>query len=97
MLPIRFGGSVMTTTYMRIDKEEFRVIYKALRKLLEQGNLSEYSFDREISEHLMEEIQKNIFFCGTTRKNWQVVDWNDPAGKSFSKGRKQYDHYGDFE
>ena len=70
----------MTTTYMRIDKEEFRVIYKALRKLLEQGNLSEYSFDREISEHLMEEIQKNIFFCGTTRKNWQVVDWNDPAG-----------------
>ena len=82
---------------MRIDKEEFRVIYKALRKLLEQGNLSEYSFDREISENLMEKINSNIFFCGTTRKNWQVVDWNDPAGKSLSMGRKQYDHYGDFE
>ena len=97
MLPIRFGGSLMTTTYMRIDKNDFSVIYRALNHYLEEGNLSKYDLDREVAEYLTEKIQKNIFFCGTTRKNWQVVDWNDPAGKSFSKGRKQYDHYGDFE
>ena len=85
----------MTTTYMRIDKDEFRVINRALRKFLEQGNLSEYDLDREISEYLIDKIRKNIFGCGTTRKNWQVVDWNDPVGKYF--GKNQYDHYGDFE
>ena len=84
----------MTTTYMRIDKEEFRVINRSLNILINEGRLKDYNL--EIAEHLTKQIQLNILGCGTTRKNWQVVDWNDPASKSHSLGRKQYDHYGDF-
>ena len=50
----------MTTTYMRIDKNDFSVIYRALNHYLEEGNLSKYSFDREVAEYLTEKIQKNI-------------------------------------
>lgn len=85
----------MTTTYMRIDKDQFHVIVRSLNILINEGRLKDYNL--EVAEFLAEQIQLNILGCGTTRQNWQIVDWNDPADKSYSRGRKQYDHYGDFE
>ena len=68
---------------------------RSLNILINEGRLKDYNL--EVAEFLAEQIQLNILGCGTTRQNWQIVDWNDPAGKSYSRGRKQYDHYGDFE
>ena len=80
---------------MRIDKDQFHVIVRSLNILINESSLKDYNL--EVAEFLAEQIQLNILGCGTTRQNWQIVDWNDPAGKSYSRGRKQYDHYGDFE
>ena len=80
-------------TYFRIDKEGFKIINRALRLALSEEKFN--SCDKESAEYLVEEIKRKILYCGTTRKNWQVVDYNDP---SFSTcyDRTQYSHYGEF-
>ena len=80
-------------TYFRLDKDDFKVIKKALRFALSEEQFK--YIDKESAEYLIEEISNKIIGCGTTRKNWQVVDYNDP---SFSTcyDRTQYSHYGEF-
>ena len=81
----------MDQTEFLITKDDFRVISRALRTSLEGDEFQTY--DKECAEHLLEDIQQKILFNGTTRKNWQVVKYNDPSWQSAS-GRQQYSHYG---
>ena len=82
-----------TQTEFLITKDGFRVVYMALRRALEDDEFQTY--DKEDVEYLMEEIQHKILHNGTTRKNWQVVKYNNPEWKSAS-GRQQYSHYGTY-
>ena len=83
----------MDQTEFLITKDDFRVISRALRKSLEEDEFQTY--DKECAEYLLEDIQQKILFNGTTRKNWQVVKYNNPEWKSAS-GRQQYSHYGTY-
>ena len=64
-----------------------------IRRALEDDEFQTY--DKEDVEYLMEEIRHKILHNGTTRKNWQVVKYNNPEWKSAS-GRQQYSHYGTY-
>jgi hypothetical protein len=81
-------------TAFRITKDEFNLIYRTLNIAYEAGNFQTY--DKECVEHLLKDIQENIIQCGTTRKNWQVVEYNDPSFACYTN-RQQYDHYGKYE
>tara|TARA_B100002019_G_scaffold289226_1_gene304395 strand:+ start:927 stop:1178 length:252 start_codon:yes stop_codon:yes gene_type:complete len=81
-------------TAFRITKDEFNLIYRTLNIAYEAGKFETY--DKECVEYLLKDIEENIIECGTTRKNWQVVEYNDPSFAS-CVNRQQYDHYGEFE
>ena len=80
-------------TYFRLHKQDFSVIYRSLKRSIDAGEFK--NIDLEYAEHLREDISQKIFGCGTTRQNWQVVDYNDPSFKN-NYGRTEYSHYGEF-
>jgi hypothetical protein len=81
-------------TYFRLHKDDFSVIYRSLKRSINAGEFE--NIDLEYAEHLREDIRQKIFGCGTTRQNWQVVDYNDPSFKN-NYGRKEYSNYGEYE
>jgi len=81
-------------TVLRINKDQFIIIYRALNEYLK--TCKSPSFEQEYVEIIMRNIDRYIFNCGTTRKNYQVVEYNDPSFESYNN-RKQYDHYGEYE
>ena len=83
----------MSQTYFRIEKDSFSVIRRSLKQSLEDGKFDCY--DEEIAEYLIKEIADKILYNHTSRKNYQVIDYNDPS-YSQSSGRAQYDHYGTY-
>ena len=83
----------MKQTEFRITKNDFSVLYRSLRKSLEEDEFK--YMDKEHAEYLIEQIDNKIFSNGTTRQNWQVVKYNDPAWKDHYN-RQQYSHYGEY-
>ena len=83
----------MKQTEFLITKDDFRVVYKALRRGLEEEQF--VRMEKECAEYLLKDIQRKILHNGTTRKNWQVVKYNDPSWKDAS-GRTKYSHYGEY-
>ena len=83
----------MSQTEFLISKTDFKVIHRALRKSLDENEFQ--TFEKECAEYLLKDIQSKILYNGTTRKNWQVVKYNDPSWKS-SSGRTKYPHYGTY-
>ena len=81
-------------TEFRISKEAFELIYRTLNVSLNEEKLKYQS--KECAEYLLKDIQNHILNSGTTRKNWQVVDYNDPSFE-LTTNRQQYDHYGEFK
>ncbi len=83
----------MKQTEFRITKDDFSVLYRSLRRSLEEDEFK--YIDKEYAEYLIEQIDSKIFNSGTTRQNWQVVKYNDPSWKDAS-GRTKYPHYGEY-
>ncbi len=83
----------MKQTEFRITKDDFTIISIAIHKALDKGEFQTY--DKENAEYLIEQINSKIFNNGTTRQNWQVVKYNDPAWKD-CYNRQQYAHYGEY-
>ena len=83
----------MDQTEFLISKTDFRVIYRALRKSLDENEFQ--TIEKECAEYLLKDIQSKILHNGTTRKNWQVVKYNDPSWEN-SSGRTKYPHYGTY-
>ena len=81
----------MDQTEFLISKTDFRVIYRALRKSLDENEFQ--TIEKECAEYLLKEIRSKILYNGTTRQNWQVVKYNDPSWEN-SSGRTKYTHYG---
>lgn len=80
-------------TYFRLHKQDFSVIYRSLKRSIDVGEFK--NIDLEYAEHLRENISQKIFGCGTTRQNWQVVDYDDPSFKN-NYLRLEDSHYGEF-
>ena len=83
----------MDQTEFLISKTDFRVIYRALKRSLNENEFQ--TIEKESAEYLLKDIQSKILHNGTTRKNWQVVKYNDPSWEN-SSGRTKYTHYGTY-
>ena len=84
------GGSMNQTEFL-ITKYDFSIISRAIHKALDEGVYDAVELKR--AEDLIEVMSDKIFNNGTTRQNWQVVKYNDPAWKNHYN-RQQYSHYG---
>ena len=83
----------MDQTEFLISKTGFKVIYRALKRSLNENEFQ--TIEKESAEYLLKNIQSKILYNGTTRKNWQVVKYNDPSWEN-SSGRTKYTHYGTY-
>ena len=83
----------MEQTEFLISKTDFRVIYRALKRSLNENEFQ--TIEKESAEYLLKDIKSKILHNGTTRKNWQVVKYNDPSWEN-SSGRTKYTHYGTY-
>ena len=81
------GTNPMSQTYAILSKDTFKTLYRALNDSVAAGNLSQYE-----KEEIQDTLDK-VLYNGTTRKWFQVIDYNDPSFAT-SSGRAQYDHYG---
>ena len=77
----------MSQTYTLLDKDDFKTMKRSLNHSVRDGHLKEWEADE-----LIEALDK-VINNGTTRKWFQVIDYNDPSFAT-SSGRAQYDHYG---
>ena len=84
----------MSKTYFRLNKESFRTIYRSLNKLVDYGDID--CIEKEEVEYLLGEIRMNILHNGTTRQNYQVIDYNDPSCSQSSNRHTHYSHYGTY-
>ena len=80
-------------TAFRITKDDFQIIYRTLNNAHKEGKFETYN--KECVEILLKYSDENILNCGTTRKNWQVIEYNDPSFACYTN-RQQYDHYGKY-
>ena len=83
----------MNQTEFLINKTDFKVIHRAIKKSLDENEFK--TFEKESAEYLLKDIESKILCNGTTRKNWQVVQYNDPSFENTS-GRTKYSHYGTY-
>ena len=77
----------MSKTYTVIHKNTFETLYRSLNDSVNAGSISKYE-----AEEIQDTLDK-IIDNGTTRKWFQVIDYNDPSFATNS-GRAEYDHYG---
>jgi hypothetical protein len=81
------GGELMSQTYAILSKDTVKTLYRALNDSVAAGNLYE-----DEKEEIQDALDK-ILYNGTTRKWFQVIDYNDPSFAT-CYDRARYDHYG---
>ena len=72
----------MSQTYAILSKDTFKTLYRALNDSVAAGNLME-----DEKEEIQDALDK-VLYNGTTRKWFQVIDYNE---ESFYESLKEFD------
>ena len=82
-----------------IHKSDLELILRTFNYLLQKPVTNEFTdspllncMDKEYAEHLTVQISSTL--NRSTRKNWQLVKYNDPSSGRY--GRHPYSHYGTY-